>query len=84
MLRRGSDATIHVSVKCVQLEDPGEAIDTSNKIYTRDEICGFKINYEPGVFGEFPDLLPELEADLGEVMLIFELLRSYIPQTFFY
>eukprot|EP01041_Mallomonas_annulata_P011304 gene11304-23658_t len=58
---------ITVDIQCHKSEQPDTPIDTSNKLYLHDRICGFSIRYEPDVFEACPDLHSVLSKDLNKV-----------------
>ena len=51
----------------VPLEPPGALLDTSKKDYSSKIVCGFVINYEPGVFDAAVGLEQALQEDLTQV-----------------
>lgn len=66
-----SGGTFQCKVKCIHLEADC-VIDSSNKEYISECICGFMINYEPDVFENNSNLMNVLTEDL-------EALSSLLP-----
>lgn len=62
-----SGSGVEVTFKREILESANEVIDTSSKHYDITNVCGFTVNFEPGVFEMNPELKEALIQDLSEV-----------------
>lgn len=62
---RRNEFKAHITCRKIKIDEGGGRItDTSSKVYTPRNICGFVCNVEPGVFEKTPGFLGSLTEDL--------------------
>ena len=81
---RGAQDSIQLDLQCTPVEDKGEVIDSSNKVYDKRAMCGFTVYHEPGVFEDIPGFESAFTADIAKLSCLLptaacSLLKAHTP-----